>query len=345
MFQGVLFVVAFVFQSIVGKIFPPKPETPSVICTTKRLIINIPSLQLFHPLASGSIFHTISSAIRPHPGMQLTKQEHIGGGEIVIDWINPNSSKGTVILFPGLGGNSLGIHMTYLSIEIAKRGFAIAVYNRRGHANGSVLNHKFPEHANIEETKMAVDAIARKGTPLYAVGISAGANAMIRYIGSTPGSSILAAVSICNVLDLNKSYEKLRNNKFLDSVVTNWVKSIYEKHYGALTNINNMKHFDEYVTGKPVDEYYDEQSSKQALLDIQIPVLCISSRNDMIVDKCICDIQDEIALQNPNVVSVTTIDGGHCGWMTKEGGWAEKVAAEWLDVRRRDIGKWTLEKA
>jgi predicted alpha/beta-fold hydrolase len=266
-------------------------------------------------------------------------------GEIVLDWMNPESNKGIVILFPGLGGSSQGIHMVCLTNELVKRGFAVVVYNRRGHAKESTLKITFPEHANIEDTDLAINAISRSGIPIYGIGISAGANNLVRYIGSKSNSPILAAVSICNVLDLNKSYERLRKSRFLDRLVTSWIKSIYERHYGKIANINTMKQFDEYVTGKPVDKYYEEQSSVKALESIKIPILCISSRNDMIVEPCVCDIQDKIALKNPNVVSVNTIDGGHVGFMTKDGNWADKVAAEWIDDRRRDLGKWPLEKA
>jgi predicted alpha/beta-fold hydrolase len=345
MFEGILLFVTYFFQSIIGKILVPKPEKPFVSCLTKRLISNIKSLQQFSPLASGSTFHMLASALRPNHGFQYTKKEYLLNGEIVLDWVNPNSQKGIVVLFPGLGGSSHGIHMVCLTDELATRGFAVVVYNRRGHAKESILNLNFPEHANIEDTDMAIGAISRSGIPIYAIGISAGANNLVRYLGSKSNSPILAAVSICNVLDLNKSYERLRKSRFLDRLVTSWIKSIYERHYGPISNINTMKQFDEYVTGKPLNEYYDEQSSVAALEAIQIPILCISSRNDMIVEPCVCDIQDEIALKNPNVVSVNTIDGGHVGFMTKDGNWADKVAAEWIDARRRDLGKWPIEKA
>lgn len=345
MFEGIFLFVAYLFQSVIGKILVPKAEKPSVSCLTKRLISNVLSLKQFRPLASGSTFHMLASALRPNHGFRYTKQEYLLEGEIVLDWMNPESNKGIVILFPGLGGSSQGIHMVCLTNELVKRGFAVVVYNRRGHAKESTLKITFPEHANIEDTDLAINAISRSGIPIYAIGISAGANNLVRYIGSKSNSPILAAVSICNVLDLNKSYERLRKNRFLDRLVTSWIKSIYERHYGKIANINTMKQFDEYVTGKPVDKYYEEQSSVKALESIQIPILCISSRNDMIVEPCVCDIQNKIALKNPNVVSVNTIDGGHVGFMTKDGNWADKVAAEWIDDRRRDLGKWPLEKA
>jgi predicted alpha/beta-fold hydrolase len=345
MFEGIFLFVAYLFQSVIGKIMVPKPEKPSVSCLTKRLISNVLSLKQFRPLASGSTFHMLASALRPNHGFRYTKQEYLLDGEIVLDWMNPESNKGIVILFPGLGGSSQGIHMVCLTNELVKRGFAVVVYNRRGHAKESTLKITFPEHANIEDTDLAINAISRSGIPIYGIGISAGANNLVRYIGSKSNSPILAAVSICNVLDLNKSYERLRKSRFLDRLVTSWIKSIYERHYGKIANINTMKQFDEYVTGKPVDKYYEEQSSVKALESIKIPILCISSRNDMIVEPCVCDIQDKIALNNPNVVSVNTIDGGHVGFMTKDGNWADKVAAEWIDDRRRDLGKWPLEKA
>lgn len=327
-----MYIVVLVFRAflqwISGLCFPPEGEVPRIICSGREIIDKVPSLRLFKPLASGSEFHMVSSALRKFSKVSFDRREELMGGEIVLDWMNPSSTKGIVLLFHGLGGNSYGL--ASLSRRFVARGFATVVYNRRGHGKGSVLRGKFPEHACIEDAELVVDSLSWRGVPLYAVGVSAGANAMIRYMGE--GSPILGAVSMCNALDLNATYRELEKRPMVDRMVSTWMTKLYKKHFGSVPRIRSMKEFDEFVTGKQLSDYYSEQASLDALRNIRVPVLCLGARNDVIVDQVICDLHDEVAFANPNVISVTTNDGGHVGWMTSDGSWAEIVAVEFIEA-------------
>jgi predicted alpha/beta-fold hydrolase len=72
---------------------------------------------------------------------------------------------------------------------------------------------------------------------------------------------------------------------------------------------------------------------------VRVPLLCIGARN---VDASMCDLHDEAALMNRNVVSVTTSDGGHVGWMTAAGCWGERVAVDWLAARHAELERESL---
>ena len=81
----------------------------------------------------------------------------------------------------------------------------------------------------------------------------------------------------------------------------------------------NTKEFDEAITlpihgYKTVREYYDSISCVHVLHNIQVPVFCLSCKDDPIcIEECIP--YDEIK-NNPNIVLAVTRTGGHVGWYT-----------------------------
>ena len=251
-------------------------------------------------------------------------------GDAAIDWLNPGSQKGVVLVFHGLAGSSASRGVRRLVAEAAGRGFAVAVYNRSGHAHGCPLAGEFPDHASDDDTRAVVERVASRVRPVYAVGLSAGANAMVRYLGGA-APAVASAVSVCNALDLVACYDKLRLRPRLDAMLASWLADVHARHRPRF-RARSMRDFDEFVTGLPLADYYGEQGSADALRRTEVPTMCIGADNDPIVDRCILDLHDEIASVNPRVVSVRTRDGGHCGWVSRRGPWMESLALDFLEA-------------
>ena len=312
----ILFLLRALAQGVFGR-FRIRAERPRVV---GGLDVSVPE---FLPSSRGGAFHTVFGNIRA-PKMEYDERELVG--DVVVDWLIPRSPRGVVVVFHGMGGSSCSPGVKRLVLAVSRRGYAAAVFNRRGHASTTPLQGGFPDHANDDDTRMVVEHVASRGYPVYGIGLSAGANAMIRTLdGETP---IRAAVSVCGPLDLNLVYEKLCPK--MDSMLTSWVMDVYARHR-ARFRARSMREFDEFVTGRRLDEYYEEQGSVEALRITPVPTMCLGTENDPIVDKCVLDLHDEIARGNPNVVSVRTREGGHCGWVERTGEWMESFAMDFID--------------
>lgn len=303
---------AYAFHLVYGRLFPPSPEAPCVVCLDPDLARGVPAL--FQPSGRGASFHTVAGALRRKPrSSPFEHTERLMEGEIELHWANRESSMGVVLLFHGLGGSSEGVAMTSLATAFARLGFAAVAYNCRGHARGSVLRGASPEPASVGDSAAVVQRVAARGLPLYAVGVSSGADAIVKHLGARNASGatpppLLAAVSMCCAPDLLGKHSRTP-----PPASGSWLPA---------------------PGFRPLAQY-DEQKTSQLLkvselLAVRVPLLCIGARNDPIADASVCD---GVALMNRNVVSVTTCDGGHAGWMTAAGCWGERVAVDWLAAR------------
>lgn len=319
-----LFVLNALVQAVFGR-FAVRPRVARA-----RVVGSCPvRVPDFFPATRGAAFQTVFANLFG-PSVDYSERETVGGA--IVDWVHSAPAeprRGVVVVFHGLGGSSASPGVRRVVREAARRGFAVAVFNRRGHAPGVPMEGEFPDHACDADTRAVVERVARRYSPVYAIGISAGANALVRYLGGE-SPSVAAAVSVCNPLDLKACYDRLKARPRIDAMLASWVMAVYARHrprFGA----RSMRDFDESVTGRPLGEYYGEQGSGEALRVTRVPTLCMGAENDPIVDKCILDLHDEAARANPRVVSVRTGEGGHCGWVSRGGAWMEPLALDFLE--------------
>ena len=287
---------AYAFHLVYGRLFPPRPEAPCVVCLDPDLARGVPAL--FQPSGRGASFHTVAGALRRKPRYSpFEHTESLMDGEIELRWANRESSMGVVLLFHGLGGSSDGVAITSLAAAFARLGFAAVAY----------------KPASVGDAAAVVRHVAARGLPLYAVGVSAGADALVKHLGTRDAfgattTPILAAVSMCCAPDLLGNHSRTP-----PPASGSWLPA---------------------PGFRPLAQYDERQTSQllkvSELLAVRVPLLCIGARNDPVADASVCE---EAALMNRNVVSVTTCDGGHAGWMTSAGCWGERVAVDWLAAR------------
>lgn len=87
-----------------------------------------------------------------------------------------------------------------------------------------------------------------------------------------------------------------------------------------------MRDIDTVLTAKlygfdDVDEYWEKQSSWKSMPYISVPILCLNSRDDPLINPCSTELATSWANTNENIISVTTSHGGHLGWVT---GWRKQ---------------------
>lgn len=291
-------------------------------------------VRAFRPASSGAAFHTVFRLFR---GSRLRYDRREVLGDVVLDWVGEGRGRrGVVVILHGLGASSHSLGVKRIAEEAVDRGFAAVAYNRPGHAEGPgapLFAGEYPAYTDEEETARVVDHVAKTtALPVYAVGLSAGANTLVKYLGR-PESPIKAAVAVANGLDLAKCYSKLGAG--FSAFLASRAMRVYARH-GNRFRARTLGEFDERVSGTPLAEYHARHSSADALRRTRVPTMCIGAENDPIVHRGILDVHDEIARSNPNVVSVRTKEGGHCGWVTrdravKKGRWMESVALDFIE--------------
>ena len=295
-------------------------------------------VRAFRPASAGGAFHTVFRLFR---GSRLRYDRREVLGDVVLDWAGEGRGRrGVVVIFHGLGASSSSLGVKRVAEEAVDRGFAAVAYNRPGHAEGPGAPRlagecEYPAYTDEEETARVVAHVAKTtALPVYAIGLSAGANTLVKYLGRPESSNtVTAAVAVANGLDLAKCYSKLGAG--FSALLASRAMRVYARHWNRF-RARTLGEFDERVSGTPLGEYHARHSSADALRRTCVPTMCIGAENDPIVHRTILDVHDEIARANPNVVSVRTKEGGHCGWVTrdravKQGRWMESVAFDFLE--------------
>ncbi len=68
-------------------------------------------------------------------------------------------------------------------------------------------------------------------SPLLAIGLSAGSNPLVKYLGECgTASGIVAGMSVCNAFDLDQCAKLLAKSPFYDRIMTNSLKhTLFER--------------------------------------------------------------------------------------------------------------------
>ena len=296
------------------------------------------------------------------------------GVKVALDWKYDNSMDANapiVMLSHGLGGDSSSHYIKGMSEACVRRGWRVVCYNRRGHAGMSILpdknvatkKHKlFPQHADIDDMHEVSIWIRRKfpKAPMFIVGYSAGSNVVVKYLATHKDvQPFAAAISVNNAHDLDAAtcYMKARRPlanallaEFLREKIIDQEDKIHVlcKKKGLPVNIKLLKEttcFRELEAAllpmygyKNLQQYYSEMSCVNVMRDINIPLLCLGSLDDLVV--CPTDLirhPEKVAQENENVISVVTQRGGHLGWLQ---GWR---ASSWLHQTCQEFISCCLE--
>jgi predicted alpha/beta-fold hydrolase len=239
-----------------------------------------------------------------------------------------------VLLFHGLEGNSRRYYITRLAKSFLNEGYSTIAVNFRscsGNINRKRRFYHSGETRDIDTViRWAADTFPQR--PIYAVGFSLGASALLNYLrenGTHHPVCAIAAVSTPfdlkkGSLNLNKGFNKIYTRYFLDSLVQKLDQK--RKVYPDLPNFtgSTLYEFDDQVTG-PVhgftgaDHYYESCSSAFFMNQIKTRTLVVHSMQDPL-----CPFQwtpvNEIK-GNPAIKTAFTKRGGHVGFWSLPPGW------------------------
>lgn len=259
------------------------------------------------------------------------------GDFIDLDWLdNRDSGKTTrplVALFHGLEGGSGSHYASALMAALRDAGWRGVVVHFRG-CSGEI--NRLPRAYHSGDSA-EIDWILRRlrqhypAVPLYAVGVSLGGNALLKWLGEQHGAAagvIKAAAAVSAPVDLMAAGDALGTG-FNLVYTRNFLVTMKRKTLaklarfpdlcdrGAMLRSRTLREFDNAVTAplhgfRDTDDYWTRASAKPLLADIAAPTLMLNARNDPFLPARALPRAEEVAdcvrLELPAT-------GGHVGFI------------------------------
>ena len=225
------------------------------------------------------------------------------GDFVDVDWLAPKPFIGAPlwVMFHGLEGSSSS-HYALACADFARRqgtGFAVAHF--RG-CSGELNRAPRAYHSgDYEEIGWILQRFASVHSgPVYAIGISLGGNALMRWAeeaGSSAGITVRAVAAVCSPLDLAASGKAIGRGFNRQVYTRMFLRSMKPKALAklkqhpdlfdaqALMAAQDLYAFDNIFTAplhgfRDTEDYWKRASAKAHLAAVRVPALLINARND-----------------------------------------------------------------
>ena len=239
-----------------------------------------------------------------------------------------------VALFHGLEGSSRSHYACALMHAVAARGWRGVVVHFRG-CSGE-LNRLPRAYHSGDSTE--IDWILRRlkrdrpAAPLFAIGVSLGGSALLKWLGETGASAcgiVDRAVAVSAPVDLMASGDALGRGfnlfyarHFLFSMKRKSLAKLerFPRLYDPqrMLGARTLREFDDAVTAPlhgflDVNDYWTRASSKPLLGRISVPTLMVNARNDPFLPCGALPAPHEVS---PSVLLEQPKTGGHVGFVS-----------------------------
>jgi len=266
-------------------------------------------------------------------GWKRERWETPDGDFIDVDRLPGPAGSPLVVLFHGLEGGSGSHYACGLARELGRRGWRGAVAHFRscsGEPNRLRRAYHSGDADEIGWILRRMRADSQVG-PLFAMGVSLGGNAMLKWLGEDSAASqvLAAAAAVSAPVDLMAAGDALGRGF---NLVYSWHflatmrKKAEEKlarfpglfDAQAMRRARTLRAFDNVVTAplhgfRDTDDYWTRASSKPVLARIRVPTLLLNARND--------PFMPAVALPGPSEVSAAVRldfpeEGGHAAFVS-----------------------------
>ena len=258
------------------------------------------------------------------------------GDFVDVDWRNGDDhlSKDAPLLalFHGLEGSSDSHYAQAFAQETHKRAWQMAVPHFRGCSGEINWAPRAYHSGDFEEVGWMLSRLREQHRgPLYAVGISLGGNALMRWAGEMGQAArqvVDGIASVCSPIDLTASGNAIDGgiNKvlyarmFLGTMKPRAMQKLkqfpglFDPH--QLMAAQTLYEFDQVFTAplhgfKNTDDYWARASAKPGLSRVQLPALVLNARNDPFIPAVSLPTQSQVSecvqLWQPEA-------GGHVGF-------------------------------
>jgi predicted alpha/beta-fold hydrolase len=222
------------------------------------------------------------------------------GDFIDVDRLPGPANAPLVALFHGLEGGSGSHYAGALALELRQRAWRGAVPHFRG-CSGEPNRLPRAYHSGDSEEigwilrRLRGDA---SGAPLFAMGVSLGGNALLKWLGVDARAKdvLAAAAAVSAPVDLmaagdalGRGFNLVYTRAFLATMKEKGERKL-ERYPGlfdveAMRRARTLRDFDDVVTAplhgfRDTDDYWTRASAKPVLGRIEVPTLLLNARND-----------------------------------------------------------------
>ena len=294
----------------------------------------------------GGHLQTIAAALAPAPRVAWRRErwETPDGDFVDLDWAESAHGDGgpLVALFHGLEGSSSSHYARSLAAAAIAAGWRCVVPHFRG-CSGEL--NRLPRAYHSGDSAEIGWILERLGTA-YAIGVSLGGNALLKYLGEQgAGARIARAVAVSAPLDLAAAGRALDRGLSREVYTRMFLKTLKRKSFAKLARhpglfdaprlrrARTLWEFDDTVTAPlhgflGADDYWARASSAPWLARIRVPALVLNARNDPFLPAPALD-----AIRGRDIPSNVTLEfpqtGGHAGFPGR-GHWLARRILEFL---------------
>jgi predicted alpha/beta-fold hydrolase len=294
----------------------------------------------------------------PQVNYRRERVELADGDFLDFDWVDGMPGQPVVVLFHGLEGSSAS-HYAHDLMHTARlhdwNGVVAHFRGCSGEDNRLPRAYFAGDSAEVERILRHVKS-CYPDAPLYAVGVSLGGNALLRWLGE---AGVVAyalaerAAAVSAPLDLTAAGNTLDRGfnrhvytaRFLATLKQKALKKAQQfpgtLDADAIASATTFRTFDTLVTARlhgyrDADDYWLRASSKPVLPDIRIPTLIINAQNDPFLSSWVlptaAEVSSEVTLEQPET-------GGHVafpsGPFPGNIDWLPTRLMQFFDIQRR----------
>lgn len=280
----------------------------------------------------GGHLQTLYAALRPPPRIALERGrwDTPDGDFIDVDSAGDAAAARRLVLFHGLEGSADSHYARAIAAHAVAQGWRIAIVHFRG-CSGEPNRRPRAYHSGDTEE---IDWVLKKlGTPLYAVGISLGGNALLKWLGERGDEAsavVRRAAAVSAPIDLAAAGHALDRGLNRMLYTRHFLSSLTPKSLAKLERFPGLydaervraarrfREFDNLVTAplhgfRDVDHYWSAASSGPWLERIRVPTLLLNARNDPFLPEHALLAASRKAA--PSVVLEFPRTGGHAGFV------------------------------
>lgn len=254
------------------------------------------------------------------------------GDFIDVDFQDGPSGAPLLVLFHGLEGSSRSHYAESFAHWAREHGWAYAVPHFRGCSGEMNLAPRAYHSGDFEEVGWVLQRLReRHGRPLWAVGVSLGGNALLRWAEEAghSGESVTEAVAaVCSPIDLaaggqaiGRGFNRMVYTRMFLRTMKPKALTKLGQHPGLFDEARlraaaDLYAFDDVFTAPlhgfaNADDYYARASAKSRLADIRLPALVLNALNDPFVPAASLPRPGEVG---PHVTLWQPAHGGHVGF-------------------------------
>jgi len=265
----------------------------------------------------------------------------------------------TIVLLHGLEGSSESDYMLGTAEKAWVAGFNVVRLNQRNCGGTERLTESlYHSGLSCDIRAVILELIERDRLPeIFAAGFSMGGNLVLKMAGEFADAApreVSGFVAVAPSFDLAACAAEIelpKNFLYERHFVTRLKRrmrhkaGLFPERYangleGDLARVDSVREFDDRITARfcgfrDAADYYAQSSAMRVIGAIRKPTLIVTAEDDPVVPFAM--FANEALRGNPNISLVATRQGGHCAFISQEGGegrfWAEARIVEFCKAQ------------